>query len=72
MGQFFPTIVREVQYRVQRRMGVAPAITAVMRALPDGARGSTVTAYAGARGGLSAAARGRTGMCERDTEGQAA
>ena len=45
MGQFFPTIVREVQYRVERRMGVAPAITAVMRALQDGARGSTVTAY---------------------------
>ena len=45
MGQFFSTIVREVQYRVERRMGVAPAITAVMRALQDGARGSTVTAY---------------------------
>ena len=45
LGQFFPTAVREVQWRVERRMGVAPAATAVMQALHEGAKGMARTAF---------------------------
>ena len=45
MGQFFPTIVREVQYRVEAWTGVTPTATAVMRALQDEAKGHAATAH---------------------------
>ena len=37
--------MREVQYRVEERMKVAPAVTHVMRALQAAARGTTLTAH---------------------------
>ena len=45
LGQFFSTIVREVQRRVEEWAGVSPPATEIMHALQDAARGSASTAH---------------------------